>query len=368
MFDIFPTAGDRIRITSPFHQYRDLVISGYFPISGFAITRTSATEIAIATGSYAKAGIKASKDYAGGSKTSITAAASGKHRYDLVIIDGADDTLKLIAGVEETPVGGPDPTNNFLENSLPRVPSVTAGAQWVVLGAIRVTESGVTNTTHGTYAANGIAPFRLSGTMAADDTTVTVTSNVLSVKSVPVTSTSFAATSRILGRKTAKAGAGEECTLSEVLDLVGSPVRGGMFVRGASTWDQKAVGTVGQIFKSDGTDPVWADNTIYITAPITVTYGGGSSQAIVTTPTLCEIEEIVVLCLEASATRTVSFGWSGSTSILMANADVPKTLNAVKVIRFPTDEITSAKAIIATVGGSGSAGQWKVWLKIANYQ
>jgi hypothetical protein len=74
---------------------------------------------------------------------------------------------------------------------------------------------------------------------------------------IPSTSTTFAASSKILGRKSSGTGAGEECSLSEVLDFVGSPVRGGILARGASTWDQKAIGAYGQILKSDGLDPVW---------------------------------------------------------------------------------------------------------------
>lgn len=68
------------------------------------------------------------------------------------------------------------------------------------------------------------------------------------------------ATSRILGRKTASAGSTEECTLSEVLDFVGSATRGDILYRGASSWTRLAAGTSGQYLKTQGTtgDPVWA--------------------------------------------------------------------------------------------------------------
>ena len=105
----------------------------------------------------------------------------------------------------------------------------------------------------------------------------------------------------------------------------------------------------------------------WVLPPVLVTNGGGASQAIFTTPNICEIEEIIVTCLEASATRTVNIGWSGSTSILMSDSEVPHTLNGVKAIRWPSSEQTASKVIIATVGGSGATGQWNVWLKLSRY-
>ena len=110
--------------------------------------------------------------------------------------------------------------------------------------------------------------------------------------------------------------------------------------------------------------------TSYVAPKVHITHGGGASQAILTTPALCEIEEIIVQCTEASATRTVNIGWSGSTSILMSNTEVPHALtpnSGVKAIRNPTNEIVSATPIIATVGGSGATGEWDVWLKISRY-
>lgn len=77
---------------------------------------------------------------------------------------------------------------------------------------------------------------------------------------LPTTGTTFTSTSRVLGRKTASGGAGEECTLSEVLDFVGSAARGDILYRGSSTWNRLGAGTSGQYLKTQGTtgDPVWA--------------------------------------------------------------------------------------------------------------
>ena len=70
----------------------------------------------------------------------------------------------------------------------------------------------------------------------------------------------ISATSRILGRKTAAAGDTEECTLSEILDFVGSAAQGDILYRGASTWTRLAAGTNGHYLqtKGSGANPEWA--------------------------------------------------------------------------------------------------------------
>lgn len=70
----------------------------------------------------------------------------------------------------------------------------------------------------------------------------------------------FAADTRVLGRKTPGAGAGEELTLSEVLDFIGAAARGDLLVRGAATWARLGVGAAGKILMSDGTDPAYVDD------------------------------------------------------------------------------------------------------------
>ena len=69
------------------------------------------------------------------------------------------------------------------------------------------------------------------------------------------------ATSRVLGRKTAGAGDAEECTLSEVLDFVGSAAQGDVLYRDASSWSRLGAGTSGQFLKTQGAaaNPTWAD-------------------------------------------------------------------------------------------------------------
>lgn len=68
------------------------------------------------------------------------------------------------------------------------------------------------------------------------------------------------ASGRILGRKTAAAGDVEECTLSEVLDFVGSATRGDILFRGASAWSRLAAGTSGHYLRTNGSgaDPSYS--------------------------------------------------------------------------------------------------------------
>jgi hypothetical protein len=76
------------------------------------------------------------------------------------------------------------------------------------------------------------------------------------------------ATSRILGRKTAAAGDTEECTLSEVLDFIGSAAQGDILYRGASAWARLGAGTSGQFMKTSGAgaNPAWSDLTVASTS------------------------------------------------------------------------------------------------------
>ena len=77
---------------------------------------------------------------------------------------------------------------------------------------------------------------------------------------LPAGGLSASATSRIFGRKTAGAGAGEELTLSEALDFVGSAAQGDILYRGASGWTRLAAGTSGYVLTSAGAgaNPSWA--------------------------------------------------------------------------------------------------------------
>lgn len=93
-------------------------------------------------------------------------------------------------------------------------------------------------------------------TAAANGNATTIADNAVTyAKMQDVT-----ATSRILGRKTAGAGDPEECTLSEILDFIGSAAQGDILYRGAAGWARLAAGTSGHYLQTQGAaaNPQWA--------------------------------------------------------------------------------------------------------------
>lgn len=67
------------------------------------------------------------------------------------------------------------------------------------------------------------------------------------------------AASTIKGRKTGSTGDPEDCTLSEILDFVGSAAHGDILYRGASGWVRLPAGTSGQYLQTQGAaaNPQW---------------------------------------------------------------------------------------------------------------
>lgn len=92
---------------------------------------------------------------------------------------------------------------------------------------------------------------------AAGGTTTTISNDVVTYAKMQ----NVSATSRVLGRKTAGSGDTEECTLSEVLDFVGSAAQGDLLYRGSSNWARLAAGTSGRYLqtKGSGANPEWAE-------------------------------------------------------------------------------------------------------------
>jgi len=103
-----------------------------------------------------------------------------------------------------------------------------------------------------------------------------------------------------------------------------------------------------------------------IIGPVPITHDGGAAQAICTTPAFCDVMLVAVKCTQATDTSTINLGWSGDTDILITDDEFPKTLNAIVVVRFPTDPLTAAKDVIATVGGAGTVGEWDITIVYAD--
>jgi len=180
-WDIFPKAqpvGEDLANFSCYRLYEKSAVAGYGVISGCVVSRNSSSRVDVSSGIYSISGV--SRNYAGGYISGITAAASGLHRYDLVYIDGADDTLKILSGDEDTP----DSSIDFLENYVPR-PAEPTDTDWVILAVVRVTDAGIENSDFGTnsYATGSVANMRLSPPFVVDDITLQVVNGVISVKS-----------------------------------------------------------------------------------------------------------------------------------------------------------------------------------------
>ena len=93
------------------------------------------------------------------------------------------------------------------------------------------------------------------------------------------------ATSRILGRRTSGSGTTEECTLTQVLDFIGSAAQGDVLYRGASGWKRLGTGTSGQFLKSGGAgaDLSWGSPTGGLTLLTSGTVSSSSSLSLVLT-------------------------------------------------------------------------------------
>ena len=147
---LFPRKGDRLRAHSVFFQAMRVAASGIGVISGMVPARSSATALAVSIGTYRNGNTPGA--YAGGSLTSVPAASSGKLRFDLVVFDVSDTTLKRIPGSEDTPII----IGEFLENSQPQPPELASASQ-ILLGVARVSANGIEAVNYGHYATDSIA-------------------------------------------------------------------------------------------------------------------------------------------------------------------------------------------------------------------
>ena len=255
---LFPRKGDRLRANSVFFQAMRVAASGIGVMSGMVPSRASASSVAVSSGTYRNKNTPGS--YGSGSLTSIPAASSGMLRFDLIVFDVSDTTLKRVAGSEATPVV----IGEFLENSIPQPPELASASQ-ILLGVVRVSSSGIEAVAYGHYATDSIA-------------------NMIIELPSPLplsTAVQFGTTARLLARKTAGAGAGEECTLSEILDFIGSAARGDILYRGAGGWARLAKGAAGYVLSQGADDPAWISDPMsaVLTTRGDLLYRGASAPA-----------------------------------------------------------------------------------------
>lgn len=147
------------------------------------------------------------------------------------------------------------------------------------------------------------------------------------------------ATQTIKARKTAGTGDPEDCTLSEVLDFIGSAAQGDILYRGASAWQRLGAGTSGQFLRTAGAaaNPAWAAaGTANKATPGSFTTNDGLIIQWSTT----------VVTLNASGNGTVTFASAFPNAFLggvVCNGDPAASGNLVFSINH-TSSTTSALA------------------------
>lgn len=165
-----------------------------------------------------------------GDKGDITVSSSGT----VWTIDNGVVTLAKMADIATDRLIGRDTTGTGVPEAL------TVG------GGVEFTGSG------------GIQTSAFTGdvTKSAGGTAQTIANNAVTYAKMQDVS----APSRVLGRKTAGSGDTEECTLSEVLDFVGSAAQGDILYRGAVSWTRLGAGTNGHFLQTQGAgaNPQWA--------------------------------------------------------------------------------------------------------------
>ena|GEM_PF-2145690 len=143
-----------MRAHSVLFQRNNASAAGYAVVSGMDPVRSSATAVLVAAGYYrSPTGVGVAFTQA--SITGIPVAASGKHRYDLIVFDCTDSTLKRVAGTEAVPTLSTD----FLENLAPLPPELP-NLKCILIAIICIDSTGVQSTNHGHYCTAGVADFR----------------------------------------------------------------------------------------------------------------------------------------------------------------------------------------------------------------
>lgn len=151
----------------------------------------------------------------------------------------------------------------------------------------------------------------------------------------------ISATSRILGRKTAAAGDTEECTLSQVLDFIGSAAQGDILYRDSAAWARLGAGTSGQYLKTLGAaaNPLWAASTMSL-----LKAGSGTSSSTSAT----NVDTIAISGLTANDTLVIYYDLDEVTQAL-SDMILQNSTDAVTVAG-----LTGGAGVAAGAGASGT--------------
>ena len=210
--------------------------------------------------------------------------------------------------------------------------------------------------------AGGIQRSALTG-----DVTATAGSNATTIANDAVTYAKLqnvSATSRAICRKTAAAGDAEECTLSEVLDFVGSAAQGDILYRGATTWARLAAGTNGQILQTSGAaaNPSWVTSVNSSRTTIagnsgTANSGGAGSETwqVLTADALVNATSTIVTVMTTSTIPAGTYKYrydiimqaAATTTSGKFSVDSTGTVTRTNYhLLFPSQGVTAATGIV----------------------
>jgi hypothetical protein len=132
---------------------------------------------------------------------------------------------------------------------------LTAANVRTILGLATIATSGsATDLSAGTVPAARMPALTGDVTTSAGAVATTIGNTVVTYAKMQ----NISATARVLGRKTAGAGSTEECTLSQILDFVGSAADGDILYRSGGSWTRLPIGSSTNVLTVTAGLPVWA--------------------------------------------------------------------------------------------------------------
>jgi hypothetical protein len=193
--------------------------------------------------------------------------------------------------LQQQPGGSPAATQEasnatLLNQTLGKLLDEAASGNADIVAALQSIATAVTSSLIGGITgtdANRILVSKGTSSRALQPSVVTLdpATGIITGATLSPSEIAFTATQRVLGRNTSGAGAGEEVTLTQLLDWISASVaRGDILRRGAAAWERLGIGANNTVLTSDGTDPAWA--AIPDTGGITTIASGSLSGTAVT--------------------------------------------------------------------------------------